>query len=82
MTFGSIFFENLNFFSILKFIFRKFFRFFDGVAIFKGLKSHDAGAGGTKVWYQNVRKDVGYNSMSKDRLEGFGAKPSGQFYKK
>ena len=82
MTFGSIFFENLNFFSILKFIFRKFFRFFDGVAIFKGLKSHDAGAGGTKVWYQNVRKDVGYNSMSKDRLEGFGAKPSGQFCKK
>jgi len=50
--------------------------------VLSGLKSHDAGAGGTKVCFQNVRKDVKYNSMSKDRLEGFGAKPSGQFCKK
>ena len=62
--------------------FRQNRRFFDDSAVFEGMKSHDAGAGGTKVWYRNDRKDESYNSMSKDRLEGFGAKPSGQFCKK
>ena len=47
--------------------FRQNRRFFDDSAVFEGMKSHDAGAGGTKVWYQNVRQDVSYNSMSKVR---------------
>ena len=51
-------------------------RFFEDSAVFKG-KSHAAGAGGTKVWYQNDRKDVNYNSMSKVRLRELGAKPKG-----
>ena len=44
-------------------VFRKFFkklRIFDGVGIFKGLKSHDAGSGGTNFWYQNVGKLLNY----------------------
>ena len=57
--------------------FRQNRRFFDDSAVFEGLKSHDAGAGGTKVWYHNDRKDVNYISMSKVRLRELGAKPKG-----
>ena len=61
--------------------FRQNRRFFDDSAVFKGLKSHDAGTGGTKVWYQNVRKAVSYNSMSKVRLGGLGQNLKASFTK-
>ena len=41
-------------------IFRKILRIFDGVGIFQGLKSYDAGSGGTNFWYQNVGKLLNY----------------------
>ena len=49
--------------------FWKFFRFWGGVGIFKGLKSHDAGSSGMKTWYQNVRKEANFK-MSNIKLLG------------
>ena len=57
--------------------FRNNRRFIEDSAVFEGMKSHDAGAGGTKVWYQNDRKDVNYISLLKVRLRELGAKPKG-----
>ena len=62
--------------------FRPKWRFFDDSPLFKGLKSHDAGTGGTKVWYQNVRQAKGYNPMSKVRLRELEAKPKGPVLQK
>ena len=41
-------------------IFRKISRIFDGVGIFKGLKTHVPRFSQIKTWYQNVRKDLSY----------------------
>ena len=48
---------------------RKILRIFDGVGIFKRLKSHDAEASGGETWYQNVRKEVNIN-MSLTKVLG------------
>ena len=43
-------------------IFPRIFQFFDGVGIFKGLKSHDSRSNQMKTWIQNVRKDVNFKT--------------------
>ena len=54
--------------------FRKIFRIFDRVGIFKGLKWHDAGSSGMKSWCQNVRNDLSYEMKLKVAIEGDRAK--------
>ena len=54
--------------------FRKIFRIFDRVGIFKGLKWHDAGSTGMKSWCQNVRNDLSYEMKLKVAIEGDRAK--------
>ena len=50
-------------------IFRKISRIFDGVGIFKGLKTHVPRFSQIKTWYQNVRKEANFK-MSNIKLLG------------
>ena len=62
--------------------FHKNWQIFDESALFKGMKSHDAGPGKPRLWYQNDRQNLSYKSSIKKALGGLRAKPGGQFTEK
>ena len=70
-----------SFVTILK-NFWKFFRFWGGVGIFKGLKSHDAGFCWIKARYQNVREESNFKMSNIKLLEGDGPEFYGYFCQK